>query len=411
MANSGISATSATAAAAVPTPRELAERQRLPRIVLVLPTYIPESFGGAEQQSRKLALALGRLGMPVKVLAPRLLPSTPRREQEGTVSLERFRLRYAPNLGGRHIGSFVAWGAKLLWWLLKHRHSYDLIHIVHGRLHAVPAVLAGSLLGKPTLIKIGRGGVAHFDLDIVNRKRLLGQWYARVLVRHASGYVANSQEIAEDLLRWNVPISNIHRIPNGVDISADFARDRGPRVRFIYLGRLDPEKAIDVMIQGFARLADRSRASLTIIGDGECRRSLEDLVDRLQLRDTVVFAGAVRDVGPALRQTDVFVSTSLSEGMSNALLEAMSFGLMPLVSRVSGVAEIVADGHSGLLFRPGDAGEFASKLEETLSLPCETRESFGNAARAAVAGRFGIDQVAAQHVVLYQDLLREAAAP
>jgi glycosyltransferase involved in cell wall biosynthesis len=408
MANAGISGTSVAAVAAVSAPREFAGQQNLPRIVLVLSTYVPESFGGAEQQSRKLALALGRLGMPVKVLAPRLMPSTPRREQEGSVSLERFRLRNAPNLGGRHIGSFIAWAAKLLWWLVNHRHSYDVIHIVHGRLHAVPAVIAGSLLDKPTLIKIGRGGPEHFDLDVVNRKRLLGRWYARVLLRHATGFVANSQEIAADLLRWKVPAARIHRIPNGVDISADFTRNRGQRARFVYLGRLDREKAIDMMIRGFAQLADRSRASLTIVGDGECRRNLEDLVEQLQLQDIVTFKGAVSDVAPTLRQTDIFVSTSLSEGMSNALLEAMSFGLMPLVSSVSGVAEIVADGHSGLLFTPGDADAFANKLKEALSLPPETREAFGNAAREAVANRFGIDQVAAQHVVLYQDLLRKS---
>jgi len=377
----------------------------LPRVVLILATYIPESYGGAEQQSRKLALALGRMGMEVKVLAPRLRLSTPKREQDGPVTLRRFWVRRAPNLGGRHMVSFVCWAAKLFWWLVVHRREYDLLHIIHGRLHAVPAVIAGALLGKPALIKIGRGGSEHFDLDVVNRKKVLGPAYARMLVRLATGYIANSREIVDDLLRWGVPGPRIHRIPNGVDLRAAPARRHARPLRFVYLGRLDPEKAIDLMIQGFARLQDRSRASLTILGDGLCEKSLRDLVERLELKDTVTLIGPRSDVGPALADADVFVSTSLSEGMSNALLESMSFGVVPLVSRVSGVAEIVEDGRSGLLFPPGDLEGFIARLEDTISLSPEALEAYASAALKVVTDRFGIDQVAAQHVTLYRELV------
>ena len=405
MADSGVSETDAAAFAAAPLSRELVSSNRRPRVVLVLSTYIPESFGGAEQQSRKLAQALARLSLQVSVLAPRLQSSTPVREQEGLITLQRFRLRSPPNLGGRHIISFLAWAAKLLWWLAWHRKEYDLIHVIHGRLHAIPAIVAGKLLAKPTLIKIGRGGREHFDLDVVNRKKLLGWWYARMLVNHATGYVANSREIAEDLRRWGVSTARIHRIPNGVDISGPLPRRATNITRFAYLGRLDPEKAIDLMIRGFARLRDRSRVTLAIVGDGRCRSALENLVAQLALQEIVSFKGTLSDVKPALLEADVFVSTSLSEGMSNALLEAMSFGLMPLVSRVSGVVEIVEDGRSGLLFSPGDLDAFAAKLQETLDLPADTRAAYAAAARARIADRFGIDQVAAQHLSLYRELV------
>jgi glycosyltransferase involved in cell wall biosynthesis len=396
---------SATPSVAISRPREFDKTDTLPAIVLVLATYIPESYGGAEQQSRKLALAFARLGMRVSVLAPRLLPSTPRWEREGSISLWRFRLRKAPNLGGRHIGSAIAWGLKLSWWMVRHRREYDVIHIFHGRLHALPAVLTGCLLRKPTLIKIGRGGSEHFDLDVVRRKRLFGPWYARTLVRHADAYVANSQEIVADLRRWGVTVTRIHQIPNGVDICADYPRLPASIVRFVYLGRLDPEKAIDLMIRGFARLADRSRVLLVLVGDGDCRRDLERLVDQLHLRDCISFKGAVQEVSTVLTQSDIYVSTSLSEGMSNALLEAMSFGVMPLVSRVSGVSEIVDDGQSGLLFAPGDLDAFTAKLEEALALAPETRQAFAALGRARVAERFGIDQIARRHVALYRQLI------
>jgi glycosyltransferase involved in cell wall biosynthesis len=387
----------------------MSHARRSPRIVLVLPTYLPESFGGAEQQSRKLALALGRLGMQVTVLAPRLLSQTASAEVDDTITLRRFRVRRAPNLGGRHLGSFLAWTFKLTCWLLWNRSRYEVIHIIHGRLHAVPAVVAGRLLGKPTLIKLGRGGEDHFDLDLVRRKRWVGRWYARLLIRNTTAYIANSQEIAADLRRWGVADAQIHRIPNGVDVPPPAPPGTQTRVlRFVYLGRLDPEKSLDLMLRGFARAKAAGRASLTLVGDGEDRATLERLAGELGLRETVTFSGVVRDVSQALRAADVFVSTSVSEGMSNALLEAMSFGLPPLVSRVSGVRDMVDDDRSGLLFEPNDVDAFARRLEDVLALTQSRRQAIGRQARETIEQRFGIDRVAARHVEVYRKLVAGA---
>jgi glycosyltransferase involved in cell wall biosynthesis len=90
--------------------------------------------------------------------------------------------------------------------------------------------------------------------------------------------------------------------------------------------------------------------------------------------------------------------------MSNSLLEAMSFGLVPLVSKVSGVSDIVEDGLSGLLFAPGDLDAYTTRLEQALALSSEARQEIAVHARATVAERFGIDQVARLHVALYRDL-------
>src|SRR5512132_3951686 len=80
-----------------------------PRIAMVLPAYLPETFGGAEQQTRRLAQALARRGAAVTLLAPRIERSTPAREREGPVVVRRFHLRAAPHLGGRHLDAFLWW--------------------------------------------------------------------------------------------------------------------------------------------------------------------------------------------------------------------------------------------------------------------------------------------------------------
>jgi glycosyltransferase involved in cell wall biosynthesis len=377
-----------------------------PRLVIVLPAYLPETFGGAEYQTRRVAQALVCRGAAVTLLAPRLEGRTPAREKEGSVFVRRFRLRVAPNLGGRHLDAFGWWCLCICSWLWRNRRSYDLIYVVHGRLHAFPAALAGKSLGKPVVVKPGRGGEAHFDLSVVRRKRLLGPFFARRIARNTTAWVANSREIAADLSRWGVPRERIHPIPNGIAIPEDGRRrTSNDVVRLLSMGRLDSEKAVDQTIRAFAAQSVDTSARLTILGDGPCREELEALSRRLGLEGRIAFPGVVADVTPYLREADVYISTSVSEGMSNALLEAMSYGVMPVVSRVSGAEDLVEDGVSGLLFPPGDETALATRLETSLAMTAERRRATGEAAREAIRGRFSLDKVVERHLTLYRNLI------
>ena len=377
-----------------------------PRIVMILPAYLPETFGGAEQQARRLAQALARRGAGVTLLAPRLESRTPPRENEGPVSVRRFRLLAAPNLGGRHLDAFLCWCLCISSWLWRNRLSYDLIYVVHGRLHAFPAVVAGKWLGKPVVVKPGRGGETHFDLSMVQRKRLVGSFVAQRIASNTTAWVANSREIAADLSCWGVPRERIHSIPNGIDIPAHGRRrSSNGVVHFLSMGRLDAEKAVDQTIRAFARLPADTPAHLTILGDGPCRPELEALSRRLGQERRIVFTGAVDDVTPYLKAAHVYLSTSLSEGMSNALLEAMSHGVMPLVSRVSGTEDLIEDGESGFLFPAGDVAALATRLETSLAMTAKRRRATGEAAREAIRARFSLEKVVERHLTLYRDLI------
>jgi glycosyltransferase involved in cell wall biosynthesis len=372
---------------------------------MVLPTYLPESFGGAAQQTRRLAQALAGRGAAVTLLAPRLARGTPAQEREGSVEVRRYLLRAAPNLGGRHVDAFLWWCGCMCTWLWRNRRSYDVIYVVHGRLHAFPAAIAGKWLGKPVLVRPGRGGEAHFDLSVVQRKRLLGPFFARGIARNTTAWVANTREIVADLSRWGVPRERVHAIPNGIDIPEDGRRQRSNGlVRFLSMGRLDFEKRVDQTIRAFASLPVDAPAQLTILGDGLCRPELEALSRRLGQEGRIVFTGAVGDVMPYLNEADVYVSTSVSEGMSNALLEAMSNGVMPVVSQVSGVDELVEEGVTGFLFPPGDETAVANRLEKSLAMTVEERRATGEAARDAIRARFSLEKVAERHLALYRQL-------
>jgi glycosyltransferase involved in cell wall biosynthesis len=318
-------------------------------------------------------------------------------------------VRRLPNLGGRHIVSFMAWCVKLAWWLVAHRRKYDVIHVVHGRLHAVPAVVVGHLLGKPVVVKLGRGG-AHFDLKIVREKRLGGPLFWRAVNALPTAFVANSREIVSDLQADGIDDARIHALPNGVDIPSAALRQRDrafgdPEIRLLYLGRLDPEKALDRMIDGFAAVARERRTRLTLVGDGACRARLQQQIDRLNISDVVEIRDPVADVGPLLRDADFHVSMSLSEGMSNALLESMSWGTPAIISRVSGVDDIVVDGRSGFVFEPGDDSAFVAALRRAMAMTSTEWQAMGEAAFETAKTRFSIERIAEQHIAIYQSLL------
>jgi glycosyltransferase involved in cell wall biosynthesis len=381
------------------------------RVVMVVPTYLPESFGGAEQQCRKLCAALDEMGLDVTIIAPRLHAATEQREAHGRTRIERLRVRRAPNLGGRHLPSFLLWCAKLTWWLYAARERYDIIHVVHGRLHAVPAAVAGRVLGKPIVIKLGRGG-SHFDLKIVKEKRLGGPFFWRLVTHLPTAFIANSREIVADLHANGVSDARIRRLPNGVEIPAASLRERrrafgDPRVRFLYIGRLDPEKALDRMIAGFAKLGADAPAQLTLVGDGVCAEALRAQIDQLGLGDRVSMKAPVADVGPLLHDADFHVSTSLSEGMSNALLESMSWGTPAIVSKVSGVEDIVTHGASGFVYEPGDDHGFVGALRSAMAMTAHEWKAMSDNAFDTIRRRFAIEGIAEQHIAIYQELLRQ----
>jgi glycosyltransferase involved in cell wall biosynthesis len=164
------------------------------------------------------------------------------------------------------------------------------------------------------------------------------------------------------------------------------------------MGRLDPEKALDRMIAGFAKAGAGARARLTLVGDGVCRDQLQRQVRELRLGDSVDILPPVADVGPLLRDADFHVSTSLSEGMSNALLESMS-----------GVEDIVTPS-SGLVFEPGDDDGFVTALRRAMTMTAGEWKAMSDAALETVGRRFSIEGVAERHVAIYQSLLGRQAA-
>lgn len=178
----------------------------------------------------------------------------------------------------------------------------------------------------------------------------------------------------------------------------------------VAMGRLVEQKGFDLLIGAFARLKERHPTwSLTIIGEGPLRPSLELLAASHGIQDRVAFPGRIKDPQAVLAQADIFVLSSRFEGFPNALCEAMACGL-PVISTdcPSGPCEIIRDTYDGLLVQPNDETALATAMDRLMS-DTSFRERLSKRA-VEVTQRFGIERVMDSWEHLLATVVRAPAA-
>ena len=374
-------------------------------IAFVNHTFLPESYGGAEKQTLRLNLVLQTKNIKTFILAPRLKKETPKESLIENIFVKRLKVNNYPNLGGKYIFSFFIWSVKLIYWLLKNSNKFDIIQVIHGRLHSVPAIFAAKILKKPVLVKLGRGGEKYFDINVVNSKKIIGPFFSKYILKNVNGWIANSKLIVNDLKNHNIKDELIHRIYNGINIKNirvnKFRKDK----TFIVVGRLDEEKLCEQIINTFSKIPEIFNVKLIFLGDGAQQNYLESLTDQLKQSHRIIFKGAVDDVGDHLINADFYLSASLSEGMSNALLESMALGVPGLVSNVSGVEEIVIDNKNGFIFEPRDEKIFYEKLIYTINCSEKDYNEMSRLASEHILKNFSMDNISKKYVKLYTNLI------
>jgi glycosyltransferase involved in cell wall biosynthesis len=177
------------------------------------------------------------------------------------------------------------------------------------------------------------------------------------------------------------------------------------------VGSLTPQKDQATLLEAFARVArTRDEARLLIAGEGALRADLERRRDALGLGDRVRFLGDREDVADLLEACDLFVLSSVREGLSVTLLEAMRAGRAVVATDVGGNAEAVARDVTGRIVATRDPRALAGALESLLGDPAR-REAFGSAARARFAERFTAERMVRETEALYREALAEAGRP
>jgi glycosyltransferase involved in cell wall biosynthesis len=187
------------------------------------------------------------------------------------------------------------------------------------------------------------------------------------------------------------------------------ARHGTTRPLLIAVGRLKAPKDFLTLVRAFALLPPHSFEAL-IVGDGPDRGTLEREVRRLGLENRVRLVGERHDVPDLLAAADVFVLSSVSEGLPVSVLEAMAAELPVVASRVGGLPELVLDGLTGLLVEPRNAAKLADALGLLVADP-RLRRRLGAAGLKYAESHFDPQSFARAHVDVYADELARRSLP
>lgn len=160
-------------------------------------------------------------------------------------------------------------------------------------------------------------------------------------------------------------------IYNGINIPTNVqAADLDGHPVIGMIGRLSTEKGQEYLIRAAGILKTRyPNIKLLVIGDGPQKPGLESLAHKLDISPNVIFTGMVSDVYPLIRRMDIAILPSLYEAFGLVLLEAMAMKKPVIATRVNGVPEIVAEGSTGLLVPPADAGALVDAVIQLIDNP------------------------------------------
>ncbi len=148
----------------------------------------------------------------------------------------------------------------------------------------------------------------------------------------------------------------------------DWAEDIGRKPTLIAVGRISYEKGFDLLIRAHAKVLKRGiEHNLIIVGDGPHRGKLQDLVQRLEVTDSVFMPGYVENPYPLIKKASALVLSSRFEGLPSVIIEALALGKPVVATACGGPVEILCDGRNGILVPPEDVDGLADGMSRILS--------------------------------------------
>jgi glycosyltransferase involved in cell wall biosynthesis len=311
-------------------------------------------------------------------------------------------------------------------WLRLRKLDPDIVHLNTEWGCGWEGMIASRILRKPTVgtfhtFFADPGYLKSFGLPTFGPLQSLMWGYSVFFFNSCRAVTSPSLAVKQSLLDHGLRREPIV-IPNGIPLlqpidwkAVKRARNRwqihGPS--FVYVGRLSPEKSLEIVLQAFAIVQRRRRrAKFIVIGDGPSRESLQSLASELGLRSSVEFVGhidheqLIEERWPLLG--DTFVTASKSENQPMSILEAMALGLPVIGAAAKGLPELIAHEHNGLLFPPDDVPGLARCMLQ-IAAKTKRRRRMGRNAMLTAAG-FRMPAIADRLEALYAHTIAQAKA-
>jgi len=302
---------------------------------------------------------------------------------------------------------------------LLEKKSYDVVHTYTATPGFIGRTMA-RLMGVPVIVHHQAGWAVNEYSSFLKRLVFTPLEYFVTLMSTKSICVSRATRSMAKRLHI-APDFKLATICNGIDhakyLEARLRSRRGffraklnipeDHVLIGSTGRLAPQKDYPTLIRAFAELpmlVPTKKFSLAIAGEGPDHRKLCALATSLGVKDSVHLPGFIDDIPGFLSALDIFASTSLWEGLSISLLEAMAAELPIVASSIPPNAELITSRQEGLLVTPGSAVETAFAVAELIDNP-QASTGYANKARSRVVDEFSLDRMLDMTWRLYLDLL------
>ncbi|MDP2654701.1 MAG: glycosyltransferase [Candidatus Omnitrophota bacterium] len=364
--------------------------------LLLLTDCLADLAGGAEKQIFELAKGMDKSRYDVTIASLDCYGRAPRSVIEPVCRLEIFRVVRIYGLSG-----FLQ-GLRFFRYLKDSR--VDIVQTYHFSSDIWGAFLAW-LAGVPVILSNRRDMGFWRKSWHVWAYRLINRWVLRIVVnaRPIKAMVLESERMGDD---------RVVVISNGVELSAkssplgrsDLGLNAGDMV-VAHVANLRPVKGHMHLIRAFKDVVARCpSAKLVLIGQDELGGSLQKLASDLGISERVLFLGKRMDVSRILPLADVCVLPSLSEGMSNSILEYMAAGKPVVATRVGGNPELIEDGVNGILVEKENVPQLADALFRLLQDPSLRRE-MGNSGFQRITEEFTMGAMVRKYEQLFETLL------
>lgn len=301
-------------------------------------------------------------------------------------------------------------------WRIAQVARQHMIDILHARgWPAMVETIIGAWLADVSATIYTFHGKTFNELQGVNFQR---RWVQRIMIRCFNRVMTLNRSMRSDLsAECLLPEDFIQIIANGVDI--DIFRPQQerlslraafnlPKDRLIVgnVARLDPVKNHEVILRALSRVEKALRPFFLLVGDGAHRIALQRQIYELGLDSDVCLFGYSNHISELLNCMDFYVQSSLYEGFSNTVLEALACGLPVLATKVGGTMDILTENKEGFFFQPTD-DEMLAFLFVRLVRDQELRCVLGEQARRRAAQYFPVQSMVHKYEAIYRDLVEE----
>ena len=229
----------------------------------------------------------------------------------------------------------------------------------------------------------------------------------KIVNKHSDLVIAGSEQLRKNGIRIGINPSKCVVIPNAVDLGY-FKIERkysSKPHKIIFIGRLISAKGPMILIESAKQVINKiPNTKFFFVGDGPLLNNLEEYSTKNNFSKNISFMGKINDIRTIMKETDIYVRPSLTDGMPYGILEAMATGLPVIATNIAGTPDIISHGKTGYLIKPNDSRELANAIIELLTNP-RYLENLAKNGLKLVKSEYGWEKIYQNYQKMYQKIL------